>query len=229
MAGVAIAQEADHVYLKTGSVIRGKILEVDPADHVKIEDRCGNIWYYRIDEVNKISSEPFEDKGEVRGFGSGYVNVTSMGFLAGSSSNSQAAPFSLLTVNGWRSPFGLYTGLGVGIEFLSTNYMPLFLDLRFDLRKGDVVPYLLAKGGWSLPLNSGYEEYDVSYEYEGGALAAAGIGLKIRTRNHFAWDMALMYRYQRTAYSETYGWNQQVYEYMDIYNRIEIRLGFYLD
>ncbi|MEN8158211.1 MAG: hypothetical protein ABFS10_14760 [Bacteroidota bacterium] len=225
-------QEVDHVYLKSGSVIRGNIMEIEPADHVKIEDLCGNIWFYKITQVEKITSEPYKEeqtKVEDMGFDEGFVNITSMGFLAGSSTNQQVAPFSLLMVNGWRNSFGLFTGVGMGIEFLSSTYMPLFLDLRYDLTGGDVVPYIVAKGGYSVPLVADYENYNISYTYSGGPLAAFGVGLKIRTRNHFAWDVALMYRYQQTSYTEKYEWNDQENAYTDIYNRIEIRLGFYID
>lgn len=228
-----LAQEADHVYLKSGSVIRGNILEIEPVDHVKIEDMCGNIWYYKIGEVEKITSEPYEsarERGqETIGFGAGFVNMTSIGFLAGSSNNSQVAPFSLLTVNGYRTYSGFFAGIGTGIEFFSTSYMPFFLDLRYDLLGNDVVPYVVAKGGYGVPLSSDQSEYDISYDYSGGALFGAGIGLKIRTRNHFAWDIELLYRYQETSYNEVYDWNNQEYEYTDIFNRIEIRLGFYID
>lgn len=227
-----LGQDVDHIYLKSGSVIRGQILEIEPVDHVKVQDLCGNIWYYKIVEVEKITSEPFElqtrqtDRG---GFGPGFVNMTSMGFLAGSSNNQQLAPFSLVMVNGWRNSDGLFLGAGLGIEFLNTNYLPLFLDMRYDITGKDVVPYLLIKGGYSLPMTQGYSEYDVEYSYQGGVLAAGGVGLKIRTREHFAWDIELMYRYQQTSSSERYDWNNQEYQYTDIYNRIEIRLGFYID
>ena len=226
------AQEFDHIYLKSGSVIRGQILELAPQDHLKVEDMCGNIWFYKISEVEKITSEPFETRGFPKnrdGFHTGFVNMTSIGFLAGSSGNAQVAPFSLIMVNGWRSAMGIFVGAGLGVEFLNTNYLPMFLDLRYDLIGNDVVPYLVLKGGYSLPLTPGYSEYDTEYSYQGGALAAAGIGLKIRTRAHFAWDVELMYRYQKTSRSESYGWNMQEYSYTDIYNRIEIRLGFYID
>lgn len=228
-----LAQEADHVYLKSGSVIRGNIVEIEPADYVKIEDMCGNLWYYKITDVEKITSEPFESRNrrdqEPFVFGTGFVNMTSMGFLAGSAHNSQVAPFSLLMVNGYRSSDGFFAGVGMGIEFFSTSYMPLFLDLRYDLFGTDVVPYLMAKGGHGLPLSSDRTEYETSYEYSGGPLLGVGIGLKIRTRNHFAWDIELLYRYQETSYKELYEWNNQENEYTDIYNRIEIRLGFYID
>lgn len=232
-APLLLAQEADHVYLKTGSVIRGNILEVDPADHVKIEDMCGNIWYYKISEVEKINSEPYESKLRTsqvsHGFDAGFVNMTSIGFLVGASHNSQVAPLSLVMVNGYRLSNGFFAGIGTGVEFFSTSYLPLFLDFRYDIIGKDVVPYVLARGGYGLPLTGDYSDYNNSYEYAGGALFGAGIGLKIRTRNHFAWDIELLYRYQKTAYTETYDWNNQVYEYEDIFNRIEIRLGFYID
>jgi len=228
-----LAQEVDHVYLKSGTVIRGNILEIELTDHVRIQDLCGNIWYYKTADVDKITSEPFDggSKGEIDpiGFEQGFVNMTSIGFLVGSSSNSRVAPFSLVMVNGWRSEHGFFAGAGLGVEFLSSNFMPLFLDLRYDLFGSDVVPYVVAKGGYSVPLSSDHSEYDIDYEYTGGPLFGAGVGLKIKTRNHFAWDISLMYRYQETAYKEVYDWNNQTYDYTDVYNRIEIRLGFYID
>ena len=227
------AQDVDHVYLKSGSVIRGAILEMLPEAYVKIEDLSGNIWVYPISDVQRITSEPYAAGRTLSAgpllFERGFVNMTSIGFLAGSSSNAQAAPFSMVTVNGWRNGAGIFTGAGLGVEFLSTNYMPLFLDLRYDLFGSDVVPYVVVRGGYSFPLSTDREEFDINYTYEGGPMAAAGMGLKIKTRNHFAWDIGLMYRYQKTAYFETYAWNNQEYEYTDVYNRIEIRIGFYID
>lgn len=228
-----LAQEVDHIYLKSGSVIRGHILEIEPEDHVKIEDLCGNIWYYPLTNVVRITAEPYLSERTVNReelkFNKGFVNMTSIGFLAGSSSNNQVAPFSLVMVNGWRSSMGIFTGAGIGIEFLNTNHMPLFLDLRYDLFGSDVVPYLLTRGGYSFPLSPDRTEYDIEYTYQGGPMMAAGMGLKIKTRNHFAWDIGFMYRYQKTSYQETQSWNSQQYEYADVYNRIEIRVGFYID
>lgn len=233
IASILYSQEVDHVYLKSGSVIRGNIQEIEPADHVKIQDLCGNLWYYKMAEVEKITLESYQSDSKVGGesldFETGFVNMTSIGFLAGSSNNMQVAPFSLLMVNGWRNSMGLFTGVGVGVEFLSSNYLPVFLDLRYDFMGQDVVPYIMAKGGYSMPLASDRSEYDVDYTYSGGPLLGIGIGLKIKSRTHFAWDIGLMYRYQQTSYKEKYDWNQQEFDYTDVYNRIEIRLGFYID
>jgi hypothetical protein len=226
-------QEVEHVYLKSGSVIRGKILEIDPQDHVKIQDLCGNIWYYEISQVDKVTSEPYMSDLKLKRssleFDTGFVNMTSIGFLAGSPHNAQVAPLSVQMINGWRNSMGIFTGLGVGVEFLNSNYFPLFFDLRYDLFGTDVVPYLAARGGYAVPLSSDREEYDITYTYSGGAMIGAGFGLKIKSRNHFAWDVGIMYRYQKTAYQEVYEWNNQEYNYTDVYNRIEIRIGFYID
>jgi hypothetical protein len=132
-------------------------------------------------------------------------------------------------VNGYRSPIGIFAGFGTGIEFFSTTYMPFYLDLRYDIIGTDVVPYLVAKGGYGVPLSSDRSQHNNTYEYYGGAMFGTGVGLKIRTRRHFAWNVELLYRYQKTSYSETYDWNNQTYDYTDIFNRIEIRLGFYID
>jgi hypothetical protein len=229
-----MAQEADHVYLKTGSIVRGKIVEIAPEDHVKIEDFSGNLWNFNMSEVERITSEPYQwEQKKVRaeslGFEAGVVNMTSIGFLAGSSLNEQTAPFSLASVTGYRTSSGLFAGIGAGVEFLSRNYVPLFLDLRYDFFGVDVVPYLVVKGGYSLPLDREDQNNDLTSKYSGGPLLGVGAGLKIRTRHHLAWDLSLLYRYMETSYTETYGWNNQEYEYTDIYNRIEIRLGLYID
>ena len=128
------------------------------------------------------------------------MNMTSIGFLAGSSFNSQVAPLSILMVNGYLAANGLFAGIGTGVEFLTTAYMPLYFDLRYDLLRKDVVPYVMAKGGYALPLSSDRSEYDISYEYSGGPLYGMGVGIKIRTRTHFAWDVELLYRYQETSF-----------------------------
>jgi hypothetical protein len=232
-AMIVQAQSAtDNIYLKTGTVIRGEIQELVPNDHVTIDDHCGNTWNFPMDEVEKITKEPYiPARGKVHGLGfePGFVNITSMGLLAGSPDNTQVAPFSLQMVNGWRMDPGIFAGAGFGIEFLSTTYIPLFLEVGYDLPGTDVVPFIIARCGYSLPTSADQSQYDVDYRYSGGMLGAGGIGLKIRTRAHFAWDIMLLYRYQKTSYTETYDYSGQKNSYTNIYNRIELRLGFYID
>ncbi len=233
ITAVLSAQELDHLYLKDGTLIRGTIKEIDPHESVKILDGCGNLWHYPMSDVERITREPFEWHGMPGAgpepFRPGIVNFTTFGVLAGSASNERVAPFSLQSVTGWRNQRRIFTGAGAGLEFLTATYMPLFLDLRYDLFEGTVVPYGMLKGGYAVPLSPDREIHDTEYTYSGGLLAGAGIGLKIRSRNNFAWDISVSYRYQSTSHTETYEWNGWEDTYTDIYHRAELRLGFYID
>jgi hypothetical protein len=47
----------DVVYLKNGSIIRGRIMEQIPNVSLKIETRDGSLFVYKFDEVEKITRE----------------------------------------------------------------------------------------------------------------------------------------------------------------------------
>ncbi len=47
----------DVVYLKNGTVIRGKIMEQTPNVSIKIQTADGNIFVYKMEEITKISRE----------------------------------------------------------------------------------------------------------------------------------------------------------------------------
>ncbi len=47
----------DVVYLKNGSMIKGTIIEQDPALHVKLQTADGSIFVFKIDEIQKITRE----------------------------------------------------------------------------------------------------------------------------------------------------------------------------
>lgn len=55
----AFAQQMeDVVYLKSGGVIRGMIIEQIPGESLKIKTRDGNVFVYAMDEIAKMSKEP---------------------------------------------------------------------------------------------------------------------------------------------------------------------------
>lgn len=51
------SQYEDVVYLKNGSIIRGMIIEQIPNVSLKIKTEGGSVFYYRMEEVKKISKE----------------------------------------------------------------------------------------------------------------------------------------------------------------------------
>lgn len=223
------AQNSDELTLKSGSVIRGEIVEIIPDGNVTINDAAGNTWVYAMSEIDHINQIGNKNTPVGECFPTGWTNITSIGFLAGSQSSMQAAPFSLLTSFGYKNSLGMYTGLGTGLEFLNINHIPVFLDLHYFLRDSEVSPVIILRGGYALPTKFEADNYGNIYNYQGGFTGSAGIGLKIRSKKNFAWDIGFLYRYMQISYSEHFDWNDQDYTYTDMYNRLELRLGFYLN
>lgn len=50
-------QLVDVVYLKNGSIIRGNIIEQVPNIQIKIQTKDGNIFVYKMEEVEKMTRE----------------------------------------------------------------------------------------------------------------------------------------------------------------------------
>jgi hypothetical protein len=222
-------QKTDQVKLKNGSVIRGEIVELIPEGHVTIDDFAGNTWVFPMNEIEEIRRVERIAAQQSIAFEPGWVNMTSIGFLAGSGNSMQVAPFTFQNSLGYRQSSGLYTGLIAGIEFLNINHVPLMADIQYTLRNSEVSPVAILRGGYMLPGKWSDDNYGNELSYSGGPAASVGVGLKIRSKESFAWDISVLYRYMQIRYSENYEWNDSEYSYTDIYNRLELRLGFYLD
>lgn len=222
-------QKADQVMLKSGSVIRGEIIGMVPDGNVTIDDFAGNTWVFPMGDIEEIRKDELVTTEQSTGFGQGWVNMTTIGFLAGSGNSMQVAPFTFQNSLGFRQSNGLYTGLVAGIEFLNINHIPLMADIQYTLRNSEVSPVAILRGGYMLPGKWSDDNYGNELSYQGGPAASFGVGLKIRSKESFAWDISVLYRYMQIRYSENNEWNDSEYTYTDIYNRLELRIGFYLD
>jgi hypothetical protein len=235
------AQKTDQVILKNGSTIRGNVVSIQPEGNVTIDDQAGNTWVFAMSEVKEILKidDPGTGSGSAQkdlpaatypaGFDPGFVNMTTIGFLAGAQNSNYIAPFSMQTSFGYYSAAGVYGGFLTGLEFLNINHVPVMLDVQYTLRNSDVMPVLIVRGGYAITSKAHSENYDSDYTYRGGVAGAAGMGLKIRTRDSFAWDVSLLYRYMQINYTQENDWQSYPTTYKDVYNRLEIRIGFYLD
>ena len=222
------AQRTDRVILKNGTTIIGDVEKIIPEESITINDRAGNSWVFSIADVAEI------DKAEITRINGGFdvslgwVNMSTIGVLAGSQKSEYIAPFSMQTSFGYFSQKGIYTGVLTGLEFLNVNHIPLMLDFQYALGRGDVVPVFIARGGYALPSKWEDEYNNSEFTYQGGIAGAIGAGLKIGSRDNFAWDVSLLYRHMQINYTESNQWQSYDNSYKDIYNRIELRVGFYL-
>ncbi|MBE2218773.1 MAG: hypothetical protein IAE90_11245 [Ignavibacteria bacterium] len=57
-------QYEDVVYLKNGSIIHGVILELVPEESIKIQTKDGNTFFFKMNEVKKITKEEIVIKKE---------------------------------------------------------------------------------------------------------------------------------------------------------------------
>jgi hypothetical protein len=222
------AQKTDRVILKNGTTIIGDIEKIIPEESITISDRAGNSWVFSMADVSVIDKAELKRINGGSEVSQGWVNMSTIGVLAGSQKSEYIAPFSMQTSFGYFSQRGVYTGLLAGLEFLNVNHIPLMLDMQYALGRGDVVPVLIARGGYALPSKWEDDFNNSEFTYRGGIAGAIGAGLKIGSRDGFAWDVSLLYRHMQISYTETYNWQSYENGYRDVYNRIELRVGFYL-
>jgi len=162
----------------------------------------------------------------------GYFNITDIGLLIGSPENSHAAPFSFLTINGFHLTNQFSAGLGLGVEFLSGSYLPVFLDLRYYVRNANFSPFFFFQGGYSVPLDDNYSavtnyQYDVYWPYTyrnykamGGWLLNPGFGIRNMFSDNFGLVFSVGYRNQRLFYRA-----DDDHRLLADYNRLVLRIG----
>lgn len=137
LAGTAFAQqkEEDVVYLKNGSVIRGKIIEQIPGVYVKITTDERNVWVFKMEEIDRITREPYlyvTRQRKLLANQKGYFNISEIGLsLSGGGWNGVNAGFSLSTINGYRHSRYLSAGILTGIDhYYGLPMIPVALDVR---------------------------------------------------------------------------------------------------
>jgi hypothetical protein len=217
----------DAVYLKSGSVIIGKLVQNDSLGGVKISNDCG-IWFYNLQDVDSVRVISSLQSQELKK--SGYYNLSSMGLLFGEGADGSHPFASLTTVNGWQFGQRVFTGIGLGYEFYEWGVLPVFADVKYFFKQDVVTPFISFKAGYSFPLSkrkSGSDYYTQYGQTYGGVLVNPEVGLLIPVGSSNAITVGVGYQYQELSYNEIqdywYAYEKRVYTN---YNRISLRIGF---
>ena len=217
-------QGGDALYLKNGSVVYGKLVEVkDNQYRVKTVD--GFLFSFSADEVEKFSLGVKSETREIEfndpnGFGFGIET----GFLFGEANEH----FPILLVFNPMLTYTLKTnhtlGFVTGVEIFDQLYLPLQLEYRTNILKRNVTPFIYARGGGLIPLGG----EDSSEDYKGGWTFGVGTG--------FRWPIAdfesyikFGFRYGYTVHTENNSYNSTFpvnYTYQEIFYRLEMKWGF---
>jgi len=206
----------DVVYLKNGTTIRGRIIEQVPDVSITIQTRKENVYYYKMDEIEKITRElsQLQEKNhflphprikndsipiKVRGY-LGLVEIEGgFGFK-------KINRFSTSFINGYRVIPEFAFGIGIGTRlFISRLGMgnslgfPFFLHLRSDC-------FTKKKASLYVSLNIGYNISIMrarNYIPEGILIEPSfGIGFKIRNNNRM--NIGLVFPINRVKYYYDY-------------------------
>lgn len=230
--------EKGYVYLKNGTILKGRY-QFD-ADSAKIQMySAGNLWVFDANEVFKVTGmrNQWPEKPAMANSDRKYYFRTEVGVLAGSSDNSQSAPFSFTASLNYEVFSKFSAGAGVGLEFLKESYMPAFLALEYKFRDSWSSPYFFLKAGYQVPVEESRNlyTYDVqpwrssiwpgpvtneNLDNKGGILVNPGIGFQRMYSPTFGMSVAFGYQFHRLKYT-----GENDYRLDIDYNRLTIKLG----
>jgi hypothetical protein len=214
-------QNDDVLYLKNGSIYRGKIVEKN-EQIIKLETYDKNIFAIQTADIQEIKQEQSLRKPTARYKEKGFVHYTELGPLAMSNRASNGvttSAFSFQTTNGYKFNQYLFTGVGVGADLYAIQtFVPIVLSVRGDFtNRGTKIPFYFAEGGYSINATSN----DVAgITYKGGNTFAVGLGLKILFQENTGFIIGAGYRFQRSELVE------KTKTTIEDFDRLTLRIGF---
>jgi hypothetical protein len=215
----------DAIYLKNGSIIYGKLLEISENVY-RIQTIDGSIFNYPANEVDKFLKEmPRFDGRKTSGVGF----VLEAGLLIGSPNSEYVAPFSFNLLVNYTTATKNIIGVGSGVEFIGSTFSPVFAEYKRLFNEKKTAPFVFFRGG--ILLHAGGDEgdepnnpYYYPKDYKGGATFTIGTGISW-AREDIETYLSFAYRYAQTSYSQK-DYSNVTYTYENNYNRLEVKFGF---
>jgi hypothetical protein len=237
-----------YIYLKNGSVLKGKYLYSSSLDKLRVISGK-NSWVIDASEVDRITkSKPqmtpaLDSAFRYQDFPlSKWFNISEIGVMVGDPNDSQSAPAvfsSSLYRQAWKN---FYAGAGIGVEFYKESYLPVSLNLMYKLRNTRFTPIAVIQGGYEIPVgNSRNLYYNVVPDYvysnssiwrlnpqsqtemdaKGGFLINPSLGFIRQSASGLGFTMSFGYRFQRLHYT-----GEDDYRIFIDYSRFSVKLGF---
>lgn len=227
------ALEKGYVYLRDGTVIKGKYVYSAAMDKIRVVS--GNeSKVYDLSEVLKVSSRAPEPNESSKRF----FNLTEIGLLPGNANNRYDAPFIFHTSLNYNLRKNLSAGVGVGVEFYEETYMPVTANLLYRFSNRGVTPFVMLQGGYQIPIEGSrkyanqivpmvaplwggdYYYSPVKLDAKGGFMMNPSAGIFVRLNAAMDLALSMGYRYHRLNYSSGADY------VLDVdYNRLSFKLG----
>jgi hypothetical protein len=215
----------DALYLKNGSIIYGKLLEISDSKY-RIQTSDGGLFNFASDEVDRFLKEsPRFDGRKTSGVGF----AIEAGILIGSQASEFDAPFSFNIIGNYTTGTKNILGLGSGVEFMGSAFTPVFFEYKRLFNERKTAPFIFFRGGTLLHTGGDdesdpYNSYNYPRDYKGGASFAIGTGISWAKEDMETY-LSFAYRYAQTSYKQK-NYNDVIYTYKNNYNRLEVKFGF---
>jgi hypothetical protein len=151
-----------------------------------------------------------------------YINTTTLGILAGTSTDQHEAPLSFISEHHFRMNRLMAGGLMTGIEQLNENTLPVALSFRIFMPSGGFRVFAGAYTGYSVALEK--PQFEGIKKSKGGFLAGTETGALIKINGCFSMILGLGYRYSELHYELENPWLGD-YKRNFRFNRFSVRLG----
>lgn len=199
VGSLSAQRNAQTVYLKNGSEIRGEIVEEVPGESIKVRTRDGNVFVYRMDEVQRITRGETGESTQSTGHRGLDFNVDLGYHIA-----TKGGGGSFLTEVGLGKRFNknFYWGVGSGVIVPTGDgdlQIPLTTDFKvyFPIRGTRVAPYGAFRTGYVFNTASdqtiGIGKYVVKVEAKNSVLVEIMPGIQVPLSGKADFNFALGY------------------------------------
>lgn len=228
---------SENIQLTDGSILKGKILKTDTEN---------NLIYIQLNSGDEITVaantvvQAKEQKGTFHRLDNG-KSIQKSGFYLipqfytltarrsksweGDDNDIRHAVGTSLTA-GHQFKNYLAIGGGFGVDLYEDVLMPVFLDIRGNLGKGNLTPYYAVNLGYGFPLGKwlNNDEFSTANLAKGGKFIYPAIGLKFATRSSMAFQMDVGYNFQQNERDLEWWWGNDASEKI-WYKSLAIRVG----
>lgn len=181
---------------------------------------------YFVDKAQAYNWQETSNSSNIYGMKEkGYFNITSIGFLIGSTTNEKVAPISCLIEHNFKLFNYLAIGGVIGFEMLNETVCPIAVSLKgcLPVKSGNL--FLGISGGYSLSTDK-TDDYTVK-KGTGGTLFNAEIGYIAALSKNSGVYFAIGYRYNELNYKmQDWYWDNASRKMY--FNRIVFRTGISL-
>lgn len=238
ISGILFAQSnaLQDIYLKSGSIIRGKVVELS-SEKVKIEIGDNVISEFNMSDVGKVvpaeTVQPATEKKERTPYirRKGFFNDTEFGFMIGSGNADDKfnTAISFQTSSGYKVNPYFKVGGGAGVDHY-TDYGSTFVTVSGrvagDMLNHWITPVYFLDEGYGFVFENGKTDSGAEItRSKGGWMMHAGIGLKFYTPSKASFSILAGYKVQKSQRDYQYDYYEYTYHEDRTYSRLTFGMG----